>query len=117
MQSSTDSLLAAYAYAHVDPDSGMRELLANLDGQWAANGLIPRIRFPPESEAAPWLPGTYYPGPSQWQAPRDKSAAARATAGLAAPPWHAVVAMQLFNVRRDGAAFDFLAQVFPAVYW
>ncbi len=93
----------------------MRELLANLDGQWAESGLIPRIRFPQEAEAEPWLPGTFFPGPTQWKAPRDASPQARATAGLAAPPWHAFVAMQLFNSRRDDAGLDFLAQAFPKV--
>jgi len=93
----------------------MRELLANLDGQWAESGLIPRIRFPQEAETEPWLPGTFFPGPTQWKAPRDASPQARATAGLAAPPWHAFVAMQLFNSRRDDAGLDFLAQAFPKV--
>lgn len=88
----------------------------SLSGQWPSTGLVPRIRFPPSSEGSAWLEGTYYPGPAQWQTPRDGSAAALSTAGLAAPPWHAIVAMQLFNVRRDDAGLSFLAQVFPPIF-
>ncbi len=115
---STSSLMAAYATSHfaAGPDQGMRELLASLAGQWPTNGLVPRMRFPAESEGAPWLQGTFFPGPSQWHAPRDGSPAALTSAGLAAPPWHAFVAMQLFNVRRDGLGLSFLAQVFPPLY-
>lgn len=114
--SSTDSLFAAYALSHFDPDMGMKEVLANLDGQWAGSGLVPRMRFPPEAEATPWVAGTFFPGPQQWNAPRDGSPAARATAGLAAPPWHAYVAMQIFNTRRDDAGLQFLAEAFPKLY-
>lgn len=74
------------------------------------------MRFPPEAEAAPWLAGTFFPGPSQWKAPRDGSVEARATAGLAAPPWHAFVAMQLFNSRRDDAGLQFLGKAFLRLY-
>ena len=74
------------------------------------------MRFPAASEGAAWLQGTFFPGPSQWQAPRDGSEAALTTAGLAAPPWHAIIAMQLFNARRDDAGLAFLANAFPAIY-
>lgn len=74
------------------------------------------MRFPAASEGAAWLQGTFFPGPSQWQAPRDGSEAALTTAGLAAPPWHAIIAMQLFNARRDDAGLAFLAKAFPAIY-
>lgn len=114
--SSTDSLFAAYALSHMDPDAGMKEMLANLDGQWAKSGLVPRMRFPAEIEAEPWVPGTFFPGPAQWRAPPDGSPAARATAGLASPPWHAFVAMQLFNSQRDDAGLRFLADAFPKLY-
>ena len=114
--SSTDSLFAAYALSHIDPDAGMKEVMATLDGQWAGSGLVPRMRFPTEIEAEPWVPGTFFPGAKQWRAPPDGSPAARATAGLASPPWHAFVAMQLFNSRRDDAGLQFLADAFPKLY-
>ena len=72
------------------------------------------MRFPTASDSAAWLQGTFFPGPSQWQAPQDGSNLT--SAGLAAPPYHAIVAMQLFNARRDDAGLAFLAKVFPAIY-
>ncbi|KAM3572221.1 hypothetical protein VYU27_005755 [Nannochloropsis oceanica] len=111
---STSSLFTAYAYAKFDPDAGMKELLASLAGQWPINGLVPRIRFPAASDGDAWLQGTFFPGPSQWQAPQGESNLT--SAGLAAPPYHAIIAMQLFNARRDDAGLAFLAEVFPAIY-
>lgn len=106
-QASPDSLFAAYAWSHLDVDKAMAELRATLLGQWP-NGLIPKMRIGPEFISSTWLPGALYPGPTIWRTWQQSN---HLTAGLAATPLQAFVAMQIFYQQRDAASLNFLADV------
>jgi len=106
-QSASDSLFAAYAWSHLNAYLSMSELKSSLKGQWP-NGLIPKITMNPNTLASTWLPGTFYPGPNYWRTWQQSS---HMTAGLAALPIHAFVAMQVFYHQRDAESLNFLAEV------
>jgi hypothetical protein len=100
--------MAAYAYSHLDIPRGMTEMESILRAQWS-NGLIPKIQF--LKDGGTFLPGTIFPTAAVWKVPSSLSGLGHLTAGLAATPWFAHVAMQLFNQNRNADGLNFLSNV------
>lgn len=112
-QFSTDSAFAAYAYSHFDIAKGTAEIQAILSAQWS-NGLVPKIQFAPSSTPpGTWLEGTVFPSAPVWAVPSLLLQPGHSTAGLAATPWFAYVALQLYNENRNGEGLNFLSAVRP----
>ncbi len=86
------------------------ELEHLFEAQWA-NGMLPHIRFGPDTT-------NYFPGPDFWQADRSPAAPAGIeTSGITQPPIHAVAALEIH--RRAGTAAEradaraFLERLYP----
>ncbi|CAM9637009.1 unnamed protein product [Discosporangium mesarthrocarpum] len=122
-QSSTDSLMVARAWTHLDHNRAQDEMMALFSGQWA-NGLVPTIRFA-RGYSADYLGGTLMPGPAGWGSlPSVGDGAGEGgggtgynTSGLAALPLHAETTLQIFELsQRDSEARLWLQHMFPALY-
>lgn len=112
-QFSTESAIAAYAYSHFDIPRGMVEMDSILKTQWS-NGLIPKIQYLKDDGI--FLPGTIYPNAGVWRVPSALAGIEHYTAGLAAMPWFAHVAMQLFSQNRNADGLNFLSSVSWTLY-
>jgi glycogen debranching enzyme len=110
-QWSWDSAFIAIGQAWFDQHRAQQELETLFAAQWA-NGMVPHIVFNP---AMP--PGSYFPGPSFWDAERGNGRRGHGgpeTSGITQPPLHARAALEVYRRAADPASvLAFLARLYP----
>jgi hypothetical protein len=119
-QWSWDSAVIAIGWAHFDTRRAARELVSLFDYQWKT-GKIPHIVF---NQDAP--PDSYFPGAEHWAAAAPDSPDAppmpALTSGLCQPPVHAIAALRIWELARDGdgealeEARSFLRNIYPKLF-
>ncbi len=118
-QWSWDTGFIAVGLAHLDISRAARELLSLFAHQWKT-GKVPHIVFNPDAP-----PESYFPGAEHWASAGefpDAPPAPPYTSALCQPPTHALGALRIREVAKEGgtedAALGFLRELYPRLlHW
>jgi hypothetical protein len=118
-QWSWDTGFIAVGLAHLDISRAARELLSLFAHQWKT-GKVPHIVFNPDAP-----PESYFPGAEHWASAGefpDAPPAPPYTSALCQPPTHALGALRIWEVAKEGgtedAALGFLRELYPRLlHW